>query len=90
MLFKLTGIIEKISYFTVSRWSVSLLGAISDLNNAQTEIQLIFPHIERSLEDIYNRTTKNILLSGSILLFFVPVCAAASIIILRGITKDMR
>ncbi|MBQ3426400.1 MAG: FHA domain-containing protein [Clostridia bacterium] len=84
ILFELDGITEKISYLTVSRWSVSAFGSIANLNELASGIP------EREVESIYEFSVSNLTRSWTILSAFVVVCFVASMIILRNVKNDSR
>jgi hypothetical protein len=84
MMGNLTGIIEKISYFTVTRWSAGMLGAIADLNH------LLPAERQHWTEAMYERSVLNFLGSGGVLLLFAAICTITIIYILRTVSKDTR
>lgn len=86
ILFELEGATEKISYLTVSKWSVSAFGSISNLN----EMEMAVPGMEHEFESIYEFTAKNVSESWSIMILFVVICFIASALILRNVAKDSR
>lgn len=86
ILFKLKDMTEKISYITVSRWSVAALGTMSDLNSLEMAIKGM-PH---EAEDIYEYTVSNIFTSWSVLAGFVVVCFVLCVVLLRNVSKDSR
>lgn len=83
ILFKLEAATEKISYLTVSRWSVSSFGSIANLNPMAEKIGM-------KAEDIYEFTVSNVYRSWLILLIFIVICFFASMLILRNVAKDSR
>lgn len=85
ILFELSDITEKISHLTISRWSVAALGITSDLNKLPSA-----GGITRSFEDVFEYSSGNLWYTWLILLIFVFVCIATSIILLRNVSKDSR
>ena len=86
ILFELKGFTEKISYITVSRWSVSAFGTIANLNSLDMAVQGL-PH---EAESVYEYAFSNMASSWGILALFAVICFIASVIILRGVSKDSR
>ncbi len=86
ILFELKGFTEKISYITVSRWSVSAFGTVANLNSLDMAVQGM-PH---EAESVYEYAFSNIASSWGILALFAVICFIASVIILRGVSKDSR
>lgn len=85
ILFELSGITEKISYLTVSKWSVGALGISSDLNSLPT-----MGGIPREFEEIFEFTASNLYKTWLVLLIFAAVCAVASGLLLRNVSNDSR
>ena len=86
ILFELKDATEKISYLTVSRWSVSSFGTVANLN----DLPMAVPGMTHEAEDIYEFAVSNIEKSWLIMLIFVVICFFASILILRNVAKDSR
>lgn len=86
ILFKLQDATEKISYLTVSRWSVSAFGTICNLNSLEMSI----PNMPHEAEEIYDYTATNLCTSLTVMLGFSVVCAVLCIILLRNVSKDSR
>ena len=53
MLFPLNGLVEVISHFILSRWSVEALGTVNDLNSLVGAIQEVIPGYVREAESYY-------------------------------------
>lgn len=85
ILFELSGLTEKISYLTVSKWSVAALGISSNLNNLPSA-----GGIKRAFEDIFDFSASNLYETWIILGVFVLICAAVSILLLRNVSNDSR
>lgn len=83
ILFPLKGIKEKISHFTISKWSVSAFGSVSNLNELEP-VEMV------RAKDVYDHVIDNVIKSWSIMGIFVVVCFIACIIILRSVSKDSR
>ena len=86
ILFELEDMTEKISYITISRWSVSSFGTIANLNALEMSVAAI-PH---EAEDIYEYTVSNICQSWIILGGFIAICIVLCAILLRSVAKDSR
>lgn len=77
MLFPLTGIVDKVSNFILSRWSVEALGTINDLNSLVSVIQEAIPGYIRESEVYYLFTPehlyKDLLIIGLMSIIFIVV-----------------
>lgn len=76
MLFELTGFMDGISTFIVSRWGMQAYGSVANLNDLLLEIQKEFPQIEKTIESVYEHSAQHLIQLWSILfgigvLFFV-------------------
>ena len=60
ILFPLGGIVDKLSNFTICRWSVEALGTINDLNSLVSDIQEAIPGYVRSVESYFEFTMKHL------------------------------
>ncbi|MGM9936172.1 MAG: ABC transporter permease, partial [Candidatus Ornithomonoglobus sp.] len=85
ILFELSSFTEKISYLTVSKWSVAALGISSNLNNLPSA-----GGIKRSFEDLFDFSASNLYGTWAVLGVFVFVCAVMAILLLRNISNDSR
>ena len=96
ILFELKGITEKIAYLTVSRWSISSFGTISNLNNLKTTMTTTQNGVETTMEvaakfkEVYEYVMSNLTSAWFVLILFVVICFGASIYILKGVSKDSR
>lgn len=89
ILFELGSFSEKISYFTISKWSVAALGSIANLN----ELPYDNPNmaaIKRNVEDIFEFSKSHVEFTWLILAVMIFVCGILGIMILRNISKDSR
>ena len=86
ILFELKGATEKISYITVSRWSVSSFGTIANLNDLDMAVQGM-PH---EAEAVYEYVFSNVSEAWLILCVFVVICFVLSVLLLRNVAKDSR
>lgn len=86
ILFELKDFTEKISYITVSRWSVSAFGTIANLNSLEMAVAGM-PH---EAEDVYEYAFSNIAVSWSVMAGFAVICFIISVLILRNVAKDSR
>lgn len=90
ILFNLKGIGEKISYCTISRWSVESLGSISKLNKLQLRMQEDYPMLEHKAEAFFKATKGHLIQTWSILIVMTVFFMTVSIFMLRSISKDRR
>lgn len=90
ILFKLEGAGETISYCTVSRWSVEALGSIAHLNKLDLRMQEEIPTLPHEAESIFEATGGHLLMTWGILAGITAIFIAASILLLRNISKDGR
>lgn len=86
ILFELKDATEKISYLTVSRWSVSAFGTTANLNDLDMAVQ----GMAHEAEDIYEFVLSNLEKSWIIMSVFIVICFFASMLILRNVAKDSR
>ena len=88
VLFELSGWAEKIAYITYSKWGMSALGSIGNLNNDTLPLKIskAFPNVVRlSTESAYDATAQNLLSAwGSILL--IAFCC----MLISGISLKIR
>lgn len=90
ILFKLEGIGEKISYLTMSRWSVEALGSIAHLNDLDLRMQADFPMLEHETEDFFEATVSHLLKDWMILLVMGLLLLVLCGLSMRNISKDRR
>ncbi len=90
ILFKLEGIGEKISYLTMSRWSVEALGSIAHLNDLDLRMQADFPMLEHEAEDFFEATVSHLLKDWMILLVMGLLLLVLCGLSMRNISKDRR
>ena len=90
ILFELKGIAEYISYMTVSRWSVEALGSITHLNSLELRMQADFPGLAHETEDLFTDTARHLIQDWAILLVMAAVLSAASLLIIKTVSKDER
>lgn len=90
ILFTLEGIGEKISYCTVSRWSVEAMGSIANLNDLELKLQADYPMLEHEAEAFFEATKSHLVETWGILLAMVVLFTVVSIVALRRIAKDTR
>ncbi len=86
VLFELEGAAHKISYITVSRWSMECLGNITNLNKLKSSVKNM-PH---KTSDFYNRGVGHLTNTWGVLLLITLVCGVISAFVLRGLKKDQR
>ncbi len=85
ILFELSSFTEKISYLTVSKWSVAALGISSNLNDLPS-----VGGMKRSFEDIFIFSASNLYAKWAMLGVFVILSAFISVLLLRNISNDSR
>ncbi|MCC8169904.1 MAG: ABC transporter permease [Oscillospiraceae bacterium] len=85
ILFELNDVTEKISYLTVSRWSVAALGVTSNLNELPSAGGIV-----RSFENVFEYTSGRLGSAWAVLGAFVIICGTASALLLRNVSKDSR
>lgn len=90
ILFTLEGVGEKISYGTVSRWSVEAMGSIANLNDLELKLQKDYPMLEHEAEAFFEATKSHLIETWGILLAMVVLFTIVSIVALRRIAKDTR
>lgn len=90
ILFTLEGAGKKISYCTVSRWSVEALGSIAHLNRLELKMQKDYPMLEHEAESFFKATKGHVSHSWIILAAMTAICIVCSIVVLRRIAKDSR
>ena len=86
VLFELNGWSEKIAYITFSKWGMSALGSIGNLNNEELPLKmsLVFPQVVRlESEAAYSYTTENLLKAWGCIALIGFACASISIISLK-------
>ena len=86
VLFELKGAADKISYITVSRWSMECLGNITNLNKLDMKVAGM-PHKHN---DIYNRGAAHLADTWWILIIMTLICGVISIVVLRNLKNDTR
>ena len=81
MLFPLNGLVEVISHFILSRWSVEALGTVNDLNSLVGTIQEVIPGYVREAESYYEFSISHlnhdltIIAVMSLIFIFASYCA---------------
>jgi len=86
MLFNLSGFTKYLSYITISRWSVGVLGSIADVNSLPTKI----PDAPKITQTIYDATILHEFGLWGILLLFIIISFVICAILLRNVSKDSR
>ena len=86
VLFKLDGISEYIANITYSKWCMSALGSVGDLNDPELplEITLSIPQIVRQgTEEIYESTAENLLASWGCISLIGIICVIIAFVSLK-------
>lgn len=73
MLFPLEGVVDKISYFILCRWSVEGFGTINNLNDLTDSIQEIVPTYIREAESFYTFTKTHLFQDIAIIIFMMII-----------------
>ena len=73
MLFPLEGVVDKISYFILCRWSVEGFGTINNLNDLTDSIQEIVPTYIREAESFYTFTETHLFQDIAIIIFMMII-----------------
>lgn len=90
ILFNLEGAGEKISYCTVSRWSVEGLGSIARLNKLSLRLQEDFPMLEHEAESFFKASEMHVVKTWGILAGMTVLLMIIGTVLLRRIAKDSR
>ncbi len=91
VLFELNGWAEKIAYVTYSKWGMSALGSIGDLNSEDLPLKLsaVFPNVVRlETEAAYEATSENLLKAWGCILIIAVCCTIISIVSLKIRNRD--
>ena len=86
VLFELSGWSEKIAYITFSKWGMSALGSIGNLNSDDLPLRMsqIFPQVVRlESEATYEHTSENLLKAWVCIVLIGFFCACISVISLK-------
>ena len=90
ILFELKGAGKKISYVTISKWSVEGLGSIACLNDLTMKIQEQIPTAEHEFQEIFKATEAHLMQNWLILGIMTIVCMILCMVLLRNVSKDGR
>lgn len=97
VLFKMSGIMDTLSYLMISKWGISALAATSGLNDAQPIFLIDNPAFQLQLgsemstvADMYAGTPGNLLKIWGVLLLFIVVCSVACRFLLVRVKSDKR
>ena len=91
LAFKLSGMIEKISYIVTCRWAMEGYGSIANLNELPTNMQAkkdIGHLIEHTAENFYTHSVVHLLFSWEIQLGFILIFGVLSYLALTNIEKS--
>ena len=91
LAFKLSGMIEKISYIVTCRWAMEGYGSIADLNGLPTNMQAnkdIGHLIEHKVENFYTHSAFHLLFSWEIQVGFILIFGVLSYLALTNIEKS--
>lgn len=88
LIFKLSGATEKISWFTICRWSVECYGTTANLNELPLRLQQKGVAITHEAESFFEFTSKHLLTSWSILIIFTVVFLLLARIVLSKTGRE--
>ena len=91
VLFDLEGWSEKIAYATVSKWGMSAMGSIGNLNDESLPLRLsaVFPSVVRlETEAAYEYTAENLMHAWGAILLIALCCSVIAVISLKIRNKD--
>jgi len=86
VMFSLKGWAEKIANITFSKWGMSAMGSIGDLNSEELplSISLAFPNVIRlSTEPAYDAVPENLFMAWGIMLLISAVCILIAVLSLK-------
>lgn len=86
VLFELKGWAEKIADVTFSKWGMSALGSIGDLNSEELPLKmsLVFPEVVRlESESVYECTSENLLKAWGFIMIINIVCVIIAVLSLK-------
>ena len=87
LVFKLSGVSEKISYIVNCRWAMEGYGTTANLNALPLRLQSTIPTLEHEVEDYFLFSTEHLLMVWGILLGFAVIYGIFSLVSLRNIDK---
>ncbi len=90
LLFELSGITKKISWFAICRWSMEAYGTVANLNGLKYAIEINgqLTEIQREAEDFFTYTAEHLWKDDGILLLFVFIFGSMSVAMLKNIGKQ--
>ena len=88
VLFDMEGVMDKIADAMASKWGMAELGAASFINDLPSKVDI--PGYTIDPKDIYESTAEHLGFVWLILLLFVVLCSAVSIVVLHSVSKDTR
>ena len=83
IMFPLEGVINKVSYVILCRWSVEALGTTNNLNSLTDIIQEIIPTYVREEESFYTFTAEHFTKDISLIILMMVVLLGACFLILK-------
>lgn len=93
VLFELSGWSEKVANVTYSKWGMSALGSIGDLNNLELKIVNKKPELasvlgDRDIEEAYEHISENLISAWEYILIIGLACIIISIVSLKIRNRD--
>lgn len=94
VLFELSGASETIAQITFSKWGMSALGSIADLNSDTLPLRLVqemkLPQVPpRTIEEMYEHIPENLFSAWGAIAVIGAVCGIISIIVLKARNRKM-
>lgn len=90
ILFELKGMGSKLSYLTISKWSVESLGSIAHLNDLTLKMEKEIPGIEHEPQEIFDAVSSNLLAHWAVMAGILVMCGIVTTILLRNVARDGR
>ena len=88
LVFKLSGLSQKISILATCRWSMEGYGTIANLNSLELRLQQQIPNLVHEFEYFFNYTERHLCRSWLVLIIFIVLFAGLSILSLRNVDKS--
>ena len=96
IIFELKGLVDLLSNITISRWSISALGASANLEDLYKEFQLGQLIVANATDEtdktaeMFEHTIENLLNCWGIMVAFCVVLCIIAVLFLKNVSKDSR
>ena len=96
IIFELKGLVDLLSNITISRWSISALGASANLEDLYKEFQLGQLNVANATDEtdktaeMFEHTIENLLNCWGIMVAFCVVLCIIAVLFLKNVSKDSR